>query len=263
MGESSDTLGALDTLVPVERRSISDAVFEQLRDQILSGARSPGDPLPPERLLCEALGVNRGSVREALRRLEQARLVSVRHGGASLVLDYRAHAGLDLIGSLVVRGDGHVDTHVVGSIMEMRSAIAPDAARRAAQRRTAAQVVQIETAARALTAVAGDLATAQDCALDFWSLVIDASGNLAYRLAYNALRETYVRAKVLLAPVLAAELRDAEGYAALAAAIGAADDGAARALAERLVAQGEDAVAQVLRRIESQKPHSNDEETRG
>lgn len=241
------------SLVPVERRSVSDAVFEQLRDQILSGARPPGEPLPSERLLCEALGVNRGSVREALRRLEQARLVSVRHGGTSLVLDFRTHAGLDLLGSLVVRADGHVDTAVVRSIMELRSAIAPDAARRAAGRRSEAQANELAAAARRMGAGQGDLAAAQQRAMEFWSLVIDASDNLAYRLAYNALRETYDRARALLAPVLAAELSDACAYCDLAAAIAAGEGDSARGLAEQLVGVGEEAVAQVLRRIEAQQ----------
>lgn len=240
----------VDTLIPVERRSVSDAVFEQLRDQILSGARPPGDPLPPERTLCEALGVNRGSVREALRRLEQARLVSVRHGGTSTVLDYRTHAGLDLLGTLVVRADGHVDTQVVRSIMEMRSAIAPDAARRAASRRSSEGAAAIFAAAADLAAAADDLAQAQERALEFWSLIIDASDNIAYRLAYNALQETYGRAKTLLAPVLAAELHDAEGVRGLAAAIGAGDCDAAQRWAARLVERGERAVADLLRRIE-------------
>ena len=89
-------------LKPVRKQSVTDAVFEQLRDQIVSGELSPGSALPAERVLCEALGVNRGSVREALRRLQQSRLVSVRHGGTSQVLDYRDSAGLDLLAELIV-----------------------------------------------------------------------------------------------------------------------------------------------------------------
>ncbi len=50
-------------LKPVRRQSLSDAVFDQLRDRIVSGAMRAGDPLPAERALCEALGVNRGAVR--------------------------------------------------------------------------------------------------------------------------------------------------------------------------------------------------------
>src|SRR5258706_14191104 len=112
-------------LTPVRKQSLSDAVFEQLRGQILTGAMAPGSPLPAERVLCEALGVNRGSVREALRRLEQSRLVSVRHGGTSHVLDYRASAGLDLLAELIIAPGGGFDTRVVRAIVEMRSALAP------------------------------------------------------------------------------------------------------------------------------------------
>ena len=59
---------------PIERKSLSRSVFEQLSEQILRGALSPGDNLPGERSLSDVLGVNRGAVREALKRLEQARL---------------------------------------------------------------------------------------------------------------------------------------------------------------------------------------------
>jgi len=243
---------SVEPLVPILRRSVSDAVFEQLRDQILSGSRPPGAPLPSERVLCEALGVNRGSVREALRRLEQARLVSVRHGGTSQVLDYREHAGLDVLGHLVVAADGRVDTAVVRAIMEMRSAIAPDAARLAAGRRSPEQAVGLVAAARRMAAHERELGTLQERALGFWSLVIDASGNVAYRLAYNALRETYDRARDVLAAVLADELLDGARYIELAQAVESGDESAARDLAERIVRLGEGAVGLVLRRIEQQ-----------
>lgn len=236
-------------LTPILRRSVSDAVYEQLRDQILQGVRAPGEPLPSERALCEALGVNRGSVREALRRLEQARLVSVRHGGTSQVLDFREHAGLDLLGTLVLRADGHIDAAVVRAIMELRSAIAPDAARRAAQRRRAAQCAALEAAAAAMADAAADLAVLQERALQFWLILIEAADNLAYRLAFNGLRETYDRARALLAPVLADELGDAAAYAAIAAAVRAGQGAAAGALAAELVQRGEAAVGRALELI--------------
>jgi len=247
------------SLTPVERRSVSDAIFEQLRDQILSGVRPPGDVLPPERALCDALGVNRGSVREALRRLEQARLVSVRHGGSSHVLDYRESASLDLLGSLVLRPDGAIDTAVVRSIMEMRSAIAPDAARRAALRGSPAHADALDEAALALAVPDGDLSLLQERAVRFWSVVIESAGNLAYRLAYNALRDTYDRTRELLAPVLAGELRDADAYAAIAAAIRRRDERQAHDLSRALVMRGEVAVEFTLRVIDERLRTSAEE----
>src|SRR5262245_58056027 len=100
-------------LTPIARRSLSDAVFEQLRDQIVNGEIQAGSALPAERLLCQALGVNRSSVREAIRRLQQAGLVAVRHGGASQVLDYRGSAGLDLLENLLFTPSGNFDPDVI------------------------------------------------------------------------------------------------------------------------------------------------------
>lgn len=235
----------------VERRSLSDAVFEQLRDQILDGTRAAGEALPPERALCEALGVNRGAVREALRRLEQARLVSIRHGGTSRVLDFREHAGLDLLGNLVLRQNGSIDTSVVRSIMELRSAIAPDAARRAALRRSESQHDALRAAAATMASADGDLADLQERALAFWSVLIDASDNLAYRLAFNALRDTYDRSRALLAPVLQSELRDSAAYSAIAAAVEQRHAALAAELAGDLVQRGEEAVRLALIRIDA------------
>ena len=45
------------SLDKVERNSLSDAVYEQLQSQIISGQLPAGSRLPAERVLCEALGV--------------------------------------------------------------------------------------------------------------------------------------------------------------------------------------------------------------
>src|SRR5690606_16024826 len=125
---------------------------------------APGSPLPAERVLCEALGVNRGAVREALKRLQQSRLVSVRHGGTSQVLDFRATGGLDLLADLLVAPSGELDVGVVRAVVEMRSALAPDIARRAAERAQAVHRSALDRVVRAMQASAGDLGTLQGLA---------------------------------------------------------------------------------------------------
>src|SRR5215213_10644494 len=70
---------------------VSDTIFDRVRADILSGTLAPGDPLPGERQLAEELGVNRHGIREAVKRLQQAGLVRVSHGGATRVLDWRDH----------------------------------------------------------------------------------------------------------------------------------------------------------------------------
>ena len=62
---------------------LPDAVYSALSAQILRGELRPGDALPSERLLAEEFAVNRHAIREAMKRLQQAGLVRVSHGGAT------------------------------------------------------------------------------------------------------------------------------------------------------------------------------------
>lgn len=57
-----------------------EAVTERLREMIGDGDLKAGDKLPPERALCERLGVGRASLREALRSLESAGVLELRKG---------------------------------------------------------------------------------------------------------------------------------------------------------------------------------------
>lgn len=71
----------------VQRTRAPQAFAEQLRQMILEGQLTDGDPLPPERQLAEQTGVGRSSVREALRTLESEGLISTRpgRGGGAVV----------------------------------------------------------------------------------------------------------------------------------------------------------------------------------
>lgn len=53
---------------------MANAVYEDLRDEILNGVHAPGQPLR-ENMLADRFGTSRTSIREALRRLEQDGLV--------------------------------------------------------------------------------------------------------------------------------------------------------------------------------------------
>jgi GntR family transcriptional regulator, transcriptional repressor for pyruvate dehydrogenase complex len=55
---------------PVTRTSTHELVIEAIEDQIMAGALSVDDPLPPERELAARLHVSRAAVREAIRVLE-------------------------------------------------------------------------------------------------------------------------------------------------------------------------------------------------
>jgi len=245
------------TLRPVRKQSLSDAVFDQLREQIVSGAMRAGESLPAERLLCDVLGVNRGAVREALKRLAQARLVSVQHGGASRVLDYRSEAGLELLPDLLLTTGGGFDPDVVRSVVEMRSALAPDIARLAAMRGGGGVAGLLDGIVVRMEEAGHDLRDLQVLAMEFWSALVDGTGNVAYRLAYNSLRQTYQRCFDLLTGILADELGDPGSYAALAAAVRAGDAETAQGLARAITRRGEE---KLLAAVEALRAAATSEE---
>jgi len=52
---------------PVGKPRVAEEIVQQLRGLILRGEYAVGDKLPPERKLAEELGVNRASLREAIK----------------------------------------------------------------------------------------------------------------------------------------------------------------------------------------------------
>lgn len=235
----------------VVKKSLSDSVFEQLRDEIVSGRMEPGEALPAERGLSETLGVNRGAVREALKRLEQARLVSIQQGGSTRVLDYTRTAGTDLLSSLLVDPEGRVDTRVARSVMEMRSEMASDIARLAARRRRPEHLEALDALLGRMREQRADLVALQDLGMDFWTEVVQAADNVAYQLAVNSLRESYGLFKRLLMNVLADELADLDGYRAVVEAVRAQDEPEVEFATRELLGIGQGRLDEVLTALEA------------
>lgn len=236
----------------VRKESLSESVYRQLAGKILGGELPAGEPLPAERELSEALGVNRGAVREAIKRLQQAGLVAVRQGGNSVVLDYLAEGGLELLPNLLVHADGRLNGTVVRSIMAMRSSLAPDIAAAAAKKGGARLADELETLLVQMRADAGNLRALQDHALAFWKKLVERGGNIAFRLAFNSMTKTYTQVWDVLATVLEAEFRDDANLGAIARAVRKGDADAARNAGRRHVEIGRMALERALDAVEAQ-----------
>ena len=75
--------GALQQRTPM--RSRCDVTMDAIKSYILRERLQPGDLLPTEIELCEAVGASRSSVREAVRKLEGLNIVNVEHGRGTFV----------------------------------------------------------------------------------------------------------------------------------------------------------------------------------
>lgn len=171
-------------LAPVAAAPLSDQVYRRLLDAILADEFVDGI-LPSERDLAATFEVNRHAVREALKRLQQARLVDVSQGGSTKVLDYRTEGRLDLLADLLVRA-GSVDWKVARSALEMRASIGADAAALCAARAPKTHRT-LRKVADAMSAHLDELAALDADNVVFWTAIVEGSGNLLYRLSLNTL----------------------------------------------------------------------------
>lgn len=119
-------------------RTISGDVAARLERHI-EEQLSPGDKLPPERELCAALRVSRATLREALRSLEERRLIERRPGRGTVVMD-PPDPGLRLTFTPFA-GDGPDE---VAQVAELRRIVEPQIAELAAQRATDLDLAQLD-----------------------------------------------------------------------------------------------------------------------
>ncbi len=118
---------------PLTRSRLHEEIVTVIQKQIMSGRIAAGDKLPTERELAENFHVNRATVREALRKLENLDLLEIRHGDGLYVKNYLESGNFDLL-KAAFNMDGGRD--VMMNILEARRYLVPQMAYLAAQRRT-------------------------------------------------------------------------------------------------------------------------------
>ncbi|MCL2543884.1 MAG: GntR family transcriptional regulator [Nocardioidaceae bacterium] len=169
-------------LTPVDTLPLSEQIHRQLLGGILDGSLT--GVLPSERELAETFGVNRHAVREAIKRLQQGRLVAVNQGGATRVQSVPEHAGLDLLPSLIAAG-GPAGAEVAVGVLELRASIGADAVRFCAERSASVGADLLTDLPDA--SIAGP--ELDDRAVAYWTAIVTGAQSLAIRLAYNTLLE--------------------------------------------------------------------------
>lgn len=236
---------------PVQRTSLSEAVFRELRARILSGQLAPDATLPAERELCAAFGVNRNALREALKRLEQLGLIQVRQGGATRVVDFRAEGGLELIPALLVGPDASLRKRAVRGLFEMRSVIGPDVARRAAERRSPEDADAIsDIVAKMAAPEERTPPRLQRLSMALWERLARASGNLAYQCTYNSMRKAWGPVQDAAAVAIMDEISDLARYRKLDKAVREQQPERAAKVARELLDAGFEGLSRFLGGLE-------------
>ncbi len=175
---------------PLNHEPAYRKVATEIERKIVGRTLCPGDALPAETALAEQFGVNRSTVREALRELETHGLVGRQAGGKKLYVTRPKH---DRVSSGVSRALAMNGVTFL-ELWESMMAIEPAAARHAADRRTAEELDTIERLV-ASVAASRDGRTAVPLVVDFFATVAHASHNQVLVMAQDPLNR-------LLAPTL-------------------------------------------------------------
>jgi DNA-binding FadR family transcriptional regulator len=174
-----------NNLAPVEKIKAPEQIAEMLLKYILQGGVSPGDKLPPERTLAKQLNVTRATLREALKKLEQLKLIVIHQGKGIIVEDFH-NASLDLIFSLLVINGG-IDFKILENIFEARELFGTDVARLAAKRADKKDVEQMKILMGELVNT-DDPIKLQQLDFEFFRQLALASKNIVYILLMNTIK---------------------------------------------------------------------------
>ncbi len=173
-------------LKPVEKQRVAEEITEQLRGLILDGKYPPGSKLPPERELSKRLGVNRASLREALKKLEHLGLVRIRQGDGTRVQNFMETGGIELVQHLLPLAGGN--PNLIRDLLEFRRLFGREIAQLVALRAPKEALARLEALADKADAAASALELFE---IDFEFYVVLASlcGNQVMLLLINTVRE--------------------------------------------------------------------------
>ena len=171
------------TLAP----SLSDQVTEALLARIESGQLKPGEKLPPEAVLAPEFGVSRTVVREAISRLKHEGLVESRQGSGVFVSLQPAITSLKIDDSVLESRES------ILQIVELRRAIESETAALAAQRRSGAQLTEMETALYAIDKEVSAGGDGVEADVAFHRSIAQATGNPFFLKTINFLAQ-YLKA---------------------------------------------------------------------
>jgi GntR family transcriptional regulator, transcriptional repressor for pyruvate dehydrogenase complex len=180
--------------------NIAQQIFEDLQRHILSGQLSAGERLLGERELAAKYGTNRNTLREAVRKLEQARLVSVRHGRGVTVADFRRTGTPELLAPYLRAGpDMSEVADIIGDVLEPRILLLEYAARLAVRRAEPADIDRLNDIGDLLIKAfeAGDAPVVARGFQRWLDVLVEAGHSVSVRWIANslfdALRDTLER----------------------------------------------------------------------
>lgn len=222
----------------IQRKKLSDIVFEQLIDLIEEEGLQPGDQMPAERELMETFGVGRPVVREAMQRLAGMGMITIQHGERAKVgqVDMNSMIGqIDLAARHLLSSSAKNVDH----LRQARTFFETGLVKIAAQKATTADVARLEVV---LEKMRKGLKTDEfiPADMEFHSEIARISGNPIYVAISRAILEWMADYREDMLRFKGREMTVKEHEAILGFIKANDPSGAEKAMHDHLVERGEE-----------------------
>ena len=189
------------------RQKSYERALAVLTKQIFFRQVAPGIKLPTERQLASDLGVDRTSLRVALKQLESMKVLDIRQGGGIYVRDFQKYAGLEFISSLfeILEAECRldlIDEYLIDEIWEFWIEFMPDIIKLAVPRQTTRDLKNlIDLLDKELECI-GDRDKIVELEVESQDMVAEVAKNLFILLLMNTSRSLRRRMLSLLFHVM-------------------------------------------------------------
>jgi GntR family transcriptional repressor for pyruvate dehydrogenase complex len=158
---------------PLQSFRLYEQMASQIKERIVRNEIKVGELLPNERDLAIQFGVSRTVVREAIKSLEKERLVQVRHGRGTFVINRSQQAVRDSLNTLI----SFDQSDDLENLLEVRTLLEPGIAELAAKRATVEQIAALKATIEAMDAAMDDAEKYIAADNDFHLILARATGN--------------------------------------------------------------------------------------
>jgi GntR family transcriptional repressor for pyruvate dehydrogenase complex len=157
MPSEADKPAELFQSLQLRRERLNEQIADSIQEMIAVNKLKPGTQLPAERELARLMGVNRATVREGIRILEQRGLVTMRMGSGTYIADVPPATVTDSIERYLVFGQcSHED------LIKLREMLEPEIAAVAAEQATDEDIARLRELAAQI-----DVAFAEGTAAEY------------------------------------------------------------------------------------------------
>jgi len=178
-------------LTPVQTKKVSESIYEQIRDKILSGELAPGERLPTEKELIELFQRSRPSVREALRMLESKKYITITRSRGAVVNKISADRLQGVLDNML-----QMKLATMADVLKVRRVCENMAIKLAAQNRDDHDLEVMENILKKAHEVMADEEQYVDCGMEFNVAMARSSKNqilyIISRMVAVAGRDNYI-----------------------------------------------------------------------